>query len=185
MTIVLQFDTAVYAISLRKMYKYLLIIVIIAFGSQAGAQAKKQVVINVTSEIFRFHAQKPVTISCCVEGHILKNKGQGMQIAFFAQNNLRQIPMELYRNDSTLNIMPVAVTRKNKFYPVFTASLEDLFTLNPAQTPYRWKWAGRAKAPVSPIADVAGEKVKNVKCWAIIRVGQQNYSSDTTTIQIQ
>lgn len=185
MAIVLQFDGVVYSLSLRKMCKYLFIAFAIIFALPVKAQQKKQVTISVTTGVFKFHAQKPAVLSCNVQGNLLKGKAQDIQIALFAQNNLRQIPMELYRGDSTLNIMPVLIARKNKYYPVFTASLEDIFGLNPAQTPYRWKWAGRAKTPVSPVADVAGEKVKTVKCWVVLHIGTHNYSSDTTIIQVQ
>lgn len=187
MSIFLQFFSMVNNISLRKMYKYLFAMIALAVAWPAVAQSKKQVVIQVSpSAVFKFHAQKPAVLSCSASGRVLKCKGGDVQVAFYAQNDLRQVPMQLYKEDDSLqNVQSLRKAKKNKYYPVFSASLEQLFTLNPAQTPYRWKWGGRAKAPVSPVADVAGGKVKEIKCWAIVRAGNKTYTSDTTTIQVQ
>ena len=167
------------------MNKYLFAFFCFCIITPAFAQKKKPVEIRVDAAIFKFHAQKPATLECVASGRVLKGKLNESRIAFFAQNDLRQIPMELYRNDGNPEMLRVCVKKKAKQYVIFTASLEELFTLNPAQTPYRWKWKGAAKPPASPVTDVAGEKVRSVKCWYVLQTGKQFYTSDTSFIQIQ
>ncbi|MBS1772070.1 MAG: hypothetical protein JST82_04375 [Bacteroidetes bacterium] len=98
------------------------------------------------------------------------------EVYFYAQNDLKKIPMQLLLNKKPMKLGGPGTMLSIKGKDIF-------FTADPGNG-YSWIWNGRAKAPLSPITDVNGQKVKNVKCWLILRSGDKKYYSDTVTIAI-
>lgn len=121
-------------------------------------------------------------IACTLPAGLSIKTDTGANISFFARNDVRTIPMELVYKKNTL---PLKKSKSKKDNIVFTVQADEIFFIDPGKNNYSWKWRGRARPPVSPVAPVAGQEVKKVDCWAVLRVNKQTYISDTISIQIQ
>lgn len=118
-------------------------------------------------------------IQCTVEDGIMTKREKHALFVLFAQNNLRNVPMRLTRDDKTIK---AKLTFNNI---IFGEAYETIFFTKRSGMGYNWKWHARGRAPVSPIVPVAGQKVESVKTWGVLHLNGQQYISDTITIQIQ
>ena len=143
-----------------------------------------QVFIRSTSEVFAPRKGDVPVISCIIDGSLVKKgKTKVEGFMFFALNDQRLIPMNLTKNYKA--IPAILRAAKANSYIIFTAPASQLFFTDASKSQYKWAWRGRAKAPVSPIADVAGEKVKTVRCWFTVQIDKRTYTSDTLSLAIQ
>lgn len=123
------------------------------------------------------------SISCFATRQMVQgNRGSVVRFTLHAMNDVRNVPMELTLEEK---LLPLKASPKEARHCIFTGALADIFSLNAANSRYRWKWHARARVPVSPVADVAGQKVKTVHCWFTMQANKQIYSSDTVSISIQ
>jgi hypothetical protein len=116
---------------------------------------------------------------CVAKDGVIKKNERNATFTLYAQNNVSRIPMRLVKNGKP--IKPVSVIKNI----VFGVPIDHIFYKAPTDNGYAWRWKGRARAPLSPVMPVAGQKVDSVKCWAVLQVNKQTYLSDTITIQVQ
>jgi hypothetical protein len=168
---------------MRNWIKKLIILVLILCPALINAREREhsRLRIKLSAPVYQAAGKKNNIVSCYADMRLLKGKLSGF--GFYAMNDIRNVPMELTADGKPLPFTSAA--NKGGEAMLFTAQLKDIFLLHAADSHYRWKWHARAKAPVSPVADVAGQKVKQVKCWFTLQVNQQHYSSDTVSISIQ
>jgi hypothetical protein len=161
-----------------KSKSYLLLLLFI-LPSFLAAGKKKKLSIEVSSKNFKVTGNDTAFIRCRANKSLLEKNENVLLFHFFAQNDVRDLPMEL--GDKTVDY--IILKKGNDRDIMFTERMAKIFFTTPSDK-YYWKWRGRAKAPVSPIVDVAGEKVKKLKCWFILQSGKKSFSSDTVTINI-
>jgi hypothetical protein len=148
------------------------------------AQTKNKLTIRSTSEVYAPQKGDDPTISCFIDGSLIKKgKTKPEGFMFFASNDLRSLPMNLTKSGKS--IPPGMRGAKANSYVIFTAPASQLFFTDASKSPYKWAWRGRAKPPVSPIADAGGEKVKTVNCWFTVQIDKRTYTSDTLHLAIQ
>lgn len=118
-------------------------------------------------------------VQCKVEDGVMAKGEAGAKLVMYANNNLRSIPMILMLNDKALKVKPGF----NNI--LFGVPFNEIFFTTKSDQGYSWKWHGRGRAPISPIAAVAKQKVSSVSVWAVLHRGAETYISDTVTIQVQ
>ncbi len=146
----------------------------------ADAQVTGKLKLQYSEPQYITAEKNPVANLVCVakDGVVKKNERNAI-FTLYAQNNLSRIPMRLVKNGK-----PIKATSVMKNI-VFGVPIDEIFYKTPTDNGYTWKWKGRARAPLSPVMPVAGQKVTQVKCWAVLQVNKQAYLSDTITIQVQ
>lgn len=122
-------------------------------------------------------------IHCIVQWSLIKN-GKNMKILFFAQNDIRNIPMQLTLRGKDIPLK-VEKTDDKYYYTVFKPALKDIFFTGASPKGYTWKWQGAAKAPASPVAELNGQKPKTIKYWFTIKVDGASFSTEPSYIDIK
>lgn len=113
------------------------------------------------------------------------SKGVKPVVRIYAQNNQRGIPMLLQYKYGTLPVRLLTIAKNTQYLLAFHVGIDDILYTLQGTSPYNWKWNGRAKAPLSPLVAIPGEKVKSIRWWAVVTSGNNTYTSDTLTSIIQ
>lgn len=155
---------------------------LLAFSILAQAQGKKKISIGYSAKEYSVAKTTPNgVINCVLPPAMLKANDTNYRLYFYAQNDLRKIPMELVYKKGKLPLNTVAVESQ----VIYSVSADEIFFKEPKAGNYQWKWRGRARVPASPITPVTGKEVKKVACWFVLVSNKKSYVSDTLTIAIK
>lgn len=160
------------------------VMICITLAPLAGnAKGKKPLSVSYSTGIYVAGKANPLSnLSVVINDNSITKADTSARLFFYANNDARAIPMQLVYNKGAI---PVNTAKKGKNNILFTVAADDIFYTVPAESAYTWKWQGRARAPLSPVATVAQKQVKQVNCWAILKYKGKTYYSDTATIQIK
>lgn len=126
-------------------------------------------------------------IKCVAPSALLNVKLSDAVIHIYVQNDLKNIPMELFYRSIPIYAKALSSRKPNGEIILFLAHANDIFRPDSANG-YSWKWKGRAKCPKSPTDDYNGTQVKKLKCWYVLQAGskeyRKTYNSDTLTIEV-
>gem|GEM_PF-6848919 len=124
-------------------------------------------------------------ITCAVTSGTFSKRPKDVKLYFYTRNDVRDIPMELIRKGKPLCPKRIKPRRNNNDNIVFMVMTDDIFFTDSSPKGYSWKWKGRARAPISPVVAVNGEKVNRLDCWFVLKANNKIYTSDTTSIIVQ
>jgi hypothetical protein len=148
------------------------------------AQAKKQVFIEAPGS-FQVSGNEGTVIKCFATKEVLSLIKTPQRFSFYAMNDVYGVPMELTLKGKQIRPKAILPAKNSNTYIIFTAPMDQLFFLQPSASQYKWKWKARAKAPASPVVKKAGQEVKRLKCWFILKADNKLFTSDTVSISIQ
>jgi hypothetical protein len=159
----------------------MMVLISCLYVMQAAAQPMSMVGAKTT--VPNYKPGGPGAINCFVQWSLIKN-GKNMKIFFYAQNDVRNIPMQLVYKGKNVPIK-VKPSDEKYFYTVFTPALKDIFFKDKSLAGYTWKWQGTAKAPASPLAEVNGQKPRTIKYWFTVKVEGAQFSTEPNYIDIK
>jgi hypothetical protein len=123
------------------------------------------------------------TLTCTASDKAAKFiKSDVAEVRIYVKNEFYNTPF--YLVDNQFNALHLNAFGSLAGKLVFTLPLKQLFSKPGNGTSYKWTWDARPESPSSPLKDVKGKKVRNLKCWCIITANGKNYSSQVISFKV-